>query len=110
MRGQSQAKTELEKDMDVYISKNLKPSEHGKKAATKATTILNFDYQDKKVYAGLYKKNMLGHTQSLCPQHGLATRGYYQGSEFWSEKNYIYPLFPGGPLSENDILLPSCYT
>ncbi len=61
MRGKSLAKTELEKDVGVYISKNLKPSEHVKKAASKATTVLNqilkkFHYQDKKVNVGLYKK------------------------------------------------------
>ncbi len=69
----------MEKDVGVYISKNLKPSEHGKIAATKATTVLNqilksFHYGDKKVNVGLYKKYIRSHPPGICSP-SLVTMG-----------------------------------
>jgi hypothetical protein len=72
MGGQTLAKTEMEKDVGVCINKNLKPSDHCKRTATKATVVLkqilkNFHYRDKTVFVGLYKKYVRPHLEFASP-------------------------------------------
>jgi hypothetical protein len=72
MRGKNLTKTEIEKDVGVHISSNLKPTEQCKKAATKATQVLNqilwnFHYRDRIVFVGLYKKYVRPHLEFASP-------------------------------------------
>jgi hypothetical protein len=53
-------KTETEKDLNVHISGNLKPTRQCRKVATKSTQVLNqilrnFHYCDKRAFVGLHK-------------------------------------------------------
>ncbi len=69
-------KIEIEKDVGVHISSNLKPTEQCKKAATKATQVLNqilwnFHYRDRIVFVGLYKKYVRTHLEFASPAWSL---------------------------------------
>ena len=60
MAGQDLGETELEKDLGVLVSDNLKPSAHCSKAAKKANAVLGqitraFHYRTKHVLAKLFK-------------------------------------------------------
>ena len=65
-------KTEKEKDIGVYITNNLKPSDQCAESARKATGVLNqirrsFHYRDKVVLVGLYKQYVRPHLEFAVP-------------------------------------------
>ncbi len=67
--------TDEEKDVGVHVNKNLKPAGNCKKAAIKATVVLNpilrnFRYRDRHMYVGLYK-------QYVCPHLEFASPAWY---------------------------------
>jgi hypothetical protein len=59
MKGKKLATTEEEKDVGVYVTKNLKPSTHCHRVAIKESVVLNqlrknFHYRDKRTFIKLY--------------------------------------------------------
>ncbi len=72
MKGRKLATTEEEKDVGVYVTKNLKSSTQCHRAATRATAMLNqlrknFHYRDRKTFIKLYKQNVRPHVEFASP-------------------------------------------
>jgi hypothetical protein len=72
MKGRKLATTEEEKDVGVYVTKNLKPSTQCHRAATRATAVLNqlrknFHYRDRKTFIKLYKQYVRPHLEFASP-------------------------------------------
>ncbi len=72
MKGKKLATTEEEKDVGVYVTKNLKPSTHCHRVATKASAVLNqlrknFHYRDKRTFIKLYVQYVRPHLEFASP-------------------------------------------
>jgi hypothetical protein len=72
MRGTKLKTTEEEKDVGVYVTKNLKPSSQCHRAAVRATAVLNqlkkyFHYRDKRTFVRLYIQYVRPHLEFAAP-------------------------------------------
>jgi ribonuclease P/MRP protein subunit RPP40 len=72
MKGRKLATTEEEKDVGVYVTKNLKPCTQCHRAATRAKAVLNqlrkyFHYWDRKTFIKLYKQYARPHLEFASP-------------------------------------------
>ena len=72
MNNQPLAVVESEKDIGIYVTHNLKPSEHCRLAARTAMTVLfqvlrAFSYRDKKIFLQLYITYVCPHVEFAVP-------------------------------------------
>jgi len=72
MGGQNLGTTELEKDIGVMVTPNLKPAAHVAKAVKTATTVLGqiartFSYRDRRTFLGLYIQFVRPHLEFSSP-------------------------------------------
>lgn len=72
MNGMKLNTTDEEKDVGVWITKNLKPAAQCQKAATRAKAVLNqltrnFHYRDRHTYMKLYKQYVRPHLEFASP-------------------------------------------
>jgi ribonuclease P/MRP protein subunit RPP40 len=72
MRGTKLKTTKEEKDVGVYVTKNLKPSCQCHRAAVRATAVLNqlkknFHYRDKRTFVRLYIQYVRPHLEFAAP-------------------------------------------
>jgi ribonucleases P/MRP protein subunit RPP40 len=70
--GHQLEETEIERDIGVQVSKNMKPGEQCEKAAKTAMTVLGqitraFTYRDKKTFVALYKRYVRPHLEFAVP-------------------------------------------
>jgi hypothetical protein len=80
MKGKKLATTEEEKDVGVYVTKNLKPSSQCHRAAVRATAVLNqlsknFHYRDKRTFVKLYIQYVRPHLEFAVPAWSPWSRG-----------------------------------
>jgi hypothetical protein len=91
MRGTKLKTTEEEKDMGVYVIKNLKPSSQCHRAAVRATAVLNqlkknFHYRDKHTFVRLYIQYMRPHLEFAAPAWSLWNIGDQEELEQMQQK------------------------
>jgi ribonuclease P/MRP protein subunit RPP40 len=72
MNGTKLGVTDEEKDVGVWVTRNLKPSVHCQKSATRATAMLNqitrnFHYRNRHTYKKLYKQYVRPHLEYASP-------------------------------------------
>ena len=72
MNGEKLADSEMERDIGIIISNNLKPSKQCSEAARKANAVLGmitkaFHYRDRHVYINLYKQYVRPHLEFCSP-------------------------------------------
>jgi hypothetical protein len=72
MNGKKLSVTNEEKDVGVWVTKNLKPSLHCQKSASRAKAVLNqitrnFHYRDRHTYMKLYKQYVRPHLEFASP-------------------------------------------
>jgi hypothetical protein len=91
MHGQKLAKTEMERDVGVTVSRDLKQAEQCKKAAQTAGAVLGqiqraFHYRDRITYMNLYKQYVRPHLEFAAPAWSPWNRGDVQCIEKVQER------------------------
>ncbi len=91
MKGKKLITTEEEKDVSVYVSKSMKPTNQGHRAETRATGVLNqfrknFHYRDRRTFVKLYVQYVQPHLEFALPAWSPWNLGEQEDSKEYSRR------------------------